>query len=192
PSDVVAARWKTRGASLVLKCASSKLTIHLANYEREERDRLVSHLRAVLPLEVQTGWNLFADTISPGEPTLLRVKPGPYEILVFRNRWDPWLLMGTLAASILGLIACALTGVERFFILLLVPLAGWVVLDASTPGDGFVIRRLSLNSGPFLVFLLVWCVLGISGLLLIELLQAKLTTPVTAIFVFLVIWGLVL
>jgi hypothetical protein len=192
PSDVVAARWKTQGASLVLKCASSKLTIRFANYQREERDRLVRHLRAVLPLEVQTGWNLFAYTISPGEPTPLRAKPGPYEILVLRDRWDSWLLSGTLAAFLLGLIACWVTGEERFLIGLLVPLAGWAVLHASTPRDGMVMRRLSLNSGPFLVFLLVWCVLGISGLLLLELLRPKLAASDTAVFAFLVTWGLVL
>jgi hypothetical protein len=75
---------------------------------------------------------------------------------------------------------------------LVIPLAGYAVLYASTPRDGMVMRRLSLDSGPFLVFLLVWCILGISGLLFIELLLAKLTAPDTAIFVFLVIWGLVL
>jgi hypothetical protein len=192
PSDVVAAQWKTRAARLDLQGASSKLTIHFATYNRGDRDRLVRHLRAVLPREIQTGWNLFAYLITTGEPGPRRIKSGRDEILLFRDCWDPWLLAGTLGAALLGLIACGVAGEDRFFIVLLVPVAGWGVLHASTPRDGLVIRRLSLDSGPFLVFLLVWCLLGISGLLLIELLRAQLTAPDTAIFVFLVIWGLVL
>src|SRR5262249_61861477 len=98
-------------------------TTHLATYDREARDRLVRHLRAVLPREIQTDWNLFAYLITTGEPGPRRITPGRDEILLFRDRWDPWLLAGTLGAALLGLIGCGVAGEDRFFIVLLVPVA---------------------------------------------------------------------
>jgi hypothetical protein len=192
--EVTEARWRAHppAGSLVLRTESARLPIHFDNYKAEERERIVRYLRSVLRPEVQTGWNLFAYMVKFGEPP--RTKPGPDEVLIRRERWDRYFAPSLVVTSLVGVVAWRSTGEWWRFLAspLLVLLAEWAWLRAGTPAEGMVQPKLSApvtaDLVRFLLFTLLWVIVGIAGLMANLVFQRLLRHPVAVWTVTMVVW----
>ena len=90
-TQVTHVRWQPAGRDggrIVLLDGSGRIAIDFQNYEIEQCVIIVQYLRSVVEPEVQTGWNLFAYKTVLLEPRSVRLKPGPDEVLIRRQRWD--------------------------------------------------------------------------------------------------------
>lgn len=163
---VTHARWLVRpGGALVLRDGAGRLAINFAEYEDEDRIRIIDHLRSALPRDVQDNWNLFAYTIADRLRRPPVRKPGPDEVLVHRGYWSRY--FAPLSAA-----ACAICGAAWWFTgewgvlagMLFVP-GLWVLAHWSTPAEGQVMTKIGADLQFFpLGFLLAWLLIAIAGM----------------------------
>jgi hypothetical protein len=181
--EVTEARWRTEsaGGSVVLRNESARLSVEFGYYEADESSGIVHHLRSVLRPDVQTGWNLFAYKTALLEPRSARMKPGPDEVLLRRDRWDRYLVPSLVMASFAGIAAWRIAGESLFLAGPLFPLVGWALIRATTPADGMVAKKLSTLANPdtarILGFLLVWFLVGVAGVIVHEVFRPGLAHP---------------
>ena len=189
--DVFQARWVSGSDGVVLRTPETRLAVHLSNYEREERERLVGHLRSTVPPEVQTGWDDYAARRlrPPGG------KPGPGEVLLRRGDWRRYFLPAVAAAAVGGVVGWRATGRWQALIAPLVPLAGWTAIRAATPAEGMVATRLTgmpPETARFFRFLTAWAAAAFAGLLLYGVAKDRLARPDATLTVGTAAWVAVL
>ena len=185
-------RWPGFNGSLVLRNESARLPVYFDNYEAEDRDRIIQYLRSVLPPEVQTNWNLFAYNIAIRKPRSVHSKLGPDEVLLRRDRWDPYLVPSLLVFGLAGIILWKIMGELLCLTMPLAPLAGWALIRASTPAEGMVAQKISSAITPemarFLWFVLLWGMVAIAGLLAHGLFLPRQREPDMYLIVGFVVW----
>jgi hypothetical protein len=194
--EVTKARWWTatsaEGGSLVLRTESTRFVISLNNYEAEEQERIVNHLRSVLPAEIQVGWNLFAYRAEQRAVQAAKTKPGPDEVLVSRDRWDRFLLPSLAALSLVVVAAWRLTGELRYLASPLVLLVFWAILRFMTPAKGMISQKLSASRNPefggFAWFCLFWGLVAAGGLMINEHFRPRMERLDAILVVGCVVW----
>jgi hypothetical protein len=171
-TQVTNARWQPggrEGGRIVLLDGSARIAIDFENYEIEERAIIVQYLRSLIEPEVQTGWNLFAYKTALLEPRSVRLKPGPGDVLIRRQRWDLYLAPSLVVAALGGIISWRILGQPGFLAAPLFPLAAWALMRATTPAEGMIAKELSSmiksDEERFLPFLLLWFFAGFAGVI---------------------------
>ncbi|MDR3622678.1 MAG: hypothetical protein P4L85_25220 [Paludisphaera borealis] len=183
-AQVIEARWRLPlPGSVVLRDASTRLAIPFSNYEDDDVERIVAHLRSALPPKIQTNWNLFAYKASARRERSNRTKPSPDEILVDRKRWDrfftPVLVFYLLAVAVNTYI---IKGDFRPLLVAPVPIVAlWLLFRMTTPAKGTVTQKLSKSADPDLYHLLVVTAVTLPSALLgfvaVERLRPHLAHP---------------
>jgi hypothetical protein len=195
-NEVTRAEWRVLRDRVVLRNGSTRLAINLTNYEPEERERIILHLRSSLRPEVQDGWNLVAYKEEQHAARRARTKPGPDEVLIRRDRWDRYLGPLTAVAGLAGIAAWRFTGELRQLGFILLPLFLWVSLRATTPARGMIATKLSASirpeAGRFIGFLLLWGLVGLAGLAINEYFRPRMAQPDAVLIVGTVVWLVVL
>ena len=165
--DVTDARWQTSGSSLALRADSVRHTIHFANYNDDESVWIVHHMRSVLRPEIQSGWNLFAVKSAFLKPKTARLKPGPDEIVIHRDRWN-WFFAPSFVLMVpVAIVSWRATGNLVCLLALLFPIGMWAWIRALTPTEGTVYKKVVSSEHPevnrFLLFLLLWGIVAVAG-----------------------------
>ncbi len=194
--EVTEARWRTRpvGGGLLLRSEAARLSIEFNNYEDEESDRIVRHLRSVLRPEVQTDWNLFVYKIASRGSRSAPRKPDPDEVLLRRDRWNRYFAPAFVVFCLAGFVGWRITGEKRLLIAPpLLPLTGWALMRAATPAKGMVVQKLSSSANPefahFFRFVLLWGLVGVAGVMAHDGFRRRLTHPDAALIVGGIFWA---
>jgi hypothetical protein len=167
--DVIHARWRIsqQVGSVVLKTGSVRLVINFHNYEAEEQEQIVGFLRSVLRPENQVGWNLFAYKTEKSLKRSRRIKAGPDDILVKRDRYDRYLWPSLVPASLAGIITGWMTANPAWLGLPLGPIVMWAWFRALIPAEGTIETKLSMPKDPETIrtvgFLAIWFLLAFVG-----------------------------
>lgn len=176
-SRVLEARWKLIGSGvLTLKTLTEKGSVHLLNFEREDRLWLIQYFRSHLPESIQQNWDLFclkvAIPLRDPKPKVFR-DPGPDEILITRKRYDRF----GIPLSILSIICTALAAwyfrFPRYLGVSVIPIGFWLLLRYSIPKRGMVGRRISADRDlkQMLIFLFCWGALGLIGIIILKIID---------------------
>jgi hypothetical protein len=182
-THVVEARWRIPlPGGIVLRDASTRLSISFSNYEDDDVDRIVGHLQSTLPPQIQFGWNLFAYRSDACRARKARTKPGPDEILADRRRWDRLFAPVLVLALITGAASGWIRGrPSDILISLLAVLSCWILFRTMTPAQGTVVRKLSRATDPetcqILTLAAAAIFFGIAGLVAVSQLRPRLNHP---------------
>lgn len=173
--DVCDARWRpASNGRITLRSLKEELTIHLEDFEPNERLWLIRYCRNALPDSVQQEWDLFCYRIaiplrkhdSKGSRS-----PGPGEVKLTRRRWDWFLLPLVAFTAVYGVVACWKLQQPRMLIAPLPAVMLWLILRFSTPKQGIVSERISSQPEQkrFLIFVVWWLGVLIVGLVVFKL-----------------------
>ena len=173
--EIVSARWRCwpAGGSLVLKTASTRLALDLANYQSDEQRRLIRFFREAVPSPLQSGWGLFYARIVKGRSQrarrLQKTEPDEGEILLTRRRLDAYFLAGLLLLAATSVYVYHVTGDASIFSKLVVIPLIWLLVRCLIPRKGEVRKRLSCDPrGRFVLFAYVWLFGGMVAFFLVK------------------------
>lgn len=195
--EIVSARWRcgpVRG-SLVLKTASTRLTIDLGNYENEEQRQLIRFFREAVPAPLQSGWELFYARNVKGRSRRARAsgkdEPGEGQVLLTRRRLDRYFVVGLLLGVVASVCAYFATRDARVvWKLTVIPLI-WLVVRFLLPRRGAVASRLTIDSRyRSTVFGCLWLFGGMACYLVMEALFPRAATAFMAPFFGIIVAGL--
>ncbi len=194
--EVTSARWQwgPDWGRVVLRTESDRLTITFGNFQPEECERIVRHLRSALPPEVQVDWNLYVYKVKPFEPpTPPKTKPGPDEVLVRRDRYDRNFVPFLALASVLGAVFWRITGEWRPALgFPVVTLVGLVLLRFSIPAEGMVAKKFSTSVDPdlthFFWFGLLWGLVAMAGMAVNEYFRPRMDHLDAILIVGIIAW----
>jgi hypothetical protein len=76
--EVLLIKWRAWpvGGSVVIRTHSEKVTIHLDNFTRDEREELIRFLRETLAVEIQENWSRFEEVLHRSSPPEKRASRG--------------------------------------------------------------------------------------------------------------------
>ncbi len=71
-------KWRTwpMGGSVIVRTLSEKVTIHLDNFTRDEREELIRFLREIFAVEIQENWSRFEEVLRRSSAPGKRVSRG--------------------------------------------------------------------------------------------------------------------
>ncbi|WP_298864518.1 hypothetical protein [uncultured Gimesia sp.] len=174
-SRVLEARWKLIGSGvLTLKTLTEKGSVHLLNFEREDRLWLIQYFRSHLPESIQQNWDLFclkvAIPLRDPKPKVFR-DPGPDEILITRKRYDRFGIPLIIISIICGVLTAWYFKHPKYLSMPVILIIFWVLLRNSIPKEGKVFSKIGSDKESMeVVKLLGWWI----GLVIILLITYRL------------------
>lgn len=171
-SSVKQVRWMFgNGGQIKLKSLTNQISIHLDNFERDERLWLIRHFHSALPEAVQQNWDLFCSKVAVPlrdyDPDEIP-NPGPDEILITRKRWTKIFIPIIFVSTILGMVAAWKLQSPRFLITPVVAFMLCLIFRYTTPKLGMVYRHDKATKH-LMNFLGWWCSVGIIVFLIFRL-----------------------
>lgn len=150
--------WKPSPPQVRLIAETTRVKIHLANFEPTDQLWSIRQLQQRIPESVQDGWEVFC---AKAAVPLCRHETGRLahgQVAVTRKRWAWYFLPATLLFAILGIVLSLTLGLHRLWIAPLPILVLWALLHFSTPRKGLAVTRIPAVPGNsrFLLFLLFW------------------------------------
>jgi hypothetical protein len=185
-AGIVAVRWRTfhSGGSILLRTLTEKLTIHLDNFERDERLWLIRFFHNSLPDSVQENWALFCSKIALPlrDQNVQSNRDDPDTVVLTRRRWDWYLIPVILLSAIYGAVACWKFQQPRMLMAPLLPTLFWLYLRFGTPRKGLAASRISAVPGQasFFIFCLWWGAVAVAGFVVFTIWRPPM--PHAAIF----------
>lgn len=191
---LVDAQWSiAEFGRLTLRSETNRFKIPFHNFEQADRLWMIQTMRSTLPVELQSGWEEFADRVdAPLRRIVSTIErtPGPGEFRLTRGYWDKRLIPTVV-------VCCCVAGVlmyafddRRWSAVGMFPFLLWFLLRIQTPRRGVTSlqfgRQTSFIKTQFLFS--GWAALGIIGALL---LQSSKLTPLAEILL-LVIYAIIL
>ena len=176
-SQLVGLAWRIPG-TIVLCSERQKINVYFANFEPEERQRLIRLLRHSTPCSIQQGWDRFCYLVAipllrrSGEHSLRED-----EFLFTRWRIDRIFISLIPLAAAIG-VGFAWYLQEARCLLAPVPLAiPWLCIRAATPAQGIVLLNRNKLDNRFFFGMLMWSVAGVIGAGLLDTFKHHLSCP---------------
>ena len=170
-NEITHVRWRIApvGGSVVLRSAFQRIKIELNSFEPEERRWLIRMLRLSLSPSIQSGWEQFCLRIAlPLSKPHGDVPLKDDEVLLARHRLDRTFLWLVLLALVVGVVSAWQLHGLRLLLLPLAPVVVWVLIRQGIPREGVRDRKVSVTPEKgFLLFLLVWGIIGVAAILLL-------------------------
>lgn len=169
-------RWRAVGRQVRLCTPTTKMTIHLDNFEPHDRLWLVRHLQRIIPEDRQEGWGKFCYEIAV---PLRKVEtrhlepPDPTCLVLTRKRWAWYFVPTTVLFAVVGIVLSWKFQLHRSLIAPVAPLLLWAVMHFSTPREGMPTSRINAEPGRgrYLLFLLFWASIGMAATLVLTALK---------------------
>lgn len=140
--------WKRHGGSrIVLRCRHAKSCLDLFGYSVEDRLRITSALRDLVPHDRQEGWSEFCHHVALRLRDSMDAAPQreliPGQLRITRSRYDRMAII-TVPSSVVLAVAVGLgTGLWQFLALPALLIGFWALLRSATPKTGLVSRALT-------------------------------------------------
>lgn len=169
-------QWRAIGRQVRLRTPTFRMTISLDNFEPQDRLWLVRHLQRIVPEDRQEGWGKFCYEVAvPLRKLETRhlEPPDPKCLILTRKRWAWYFIPTTLVFTVVGIVLSWKFQLHRSLIAPVAPLLLWAFMHFSTPREGMPTPRINAQpgGGRYLLFLLVWGLIGMAATLVLTALK---------------------
>ncbi|MBX3452445.1 MAG: hypothetical protein KF777_23035 [Planctomycetaceae bacterium] len=146
-SDLDRLFWKRHGdGRIVFRCQHEKPYLDLHGYSAENRLRVISALRDLVPHDRQEGWPEFCHHVALRLRGFLKAQTQrelmPGQLRITRSRYDRMAVIAVPSSAILAVAVGLGTGRWQFLALPALLIGFWVLLRSTVPTTGRVERRL--------------------------------------------------
>jgi hypothetical protein len=147
-SDLEGLIWKRYGGGrVVFRCQHAKSCLDISGYLIEDRLRVVSALRDLVPHDRQEGWPEFCHHVALRLRSFMETQTQrelmPGQMRITRSRYDRMAMIAVPSSVILAVAVGLGTGRWQFLVLPALLIGFWALLRSMIPQSGLVERRLT-------------------------------------------------